>query len=362
MSQLVFIVAQFIFILWPLFILTALIYSLQIQPLRGRGRRRIRRALGGTGLRMRNNVLITWACLIPFWLVSLFAPGPTPSLIPEPWNTSIFLAGFALLLLSTLASLGWFKSRLRAHIDFHRAERIQDLKMMDPYAFEVLVSETYRAYGYEVQHVGRSGDHGVDVELRNREGQFWIVQCKRYNGSAGESVVRDLYGTLVSERADRGVLVTTAEITPPAREWARGKPIDLVDGLALLKLIEGARERSNGTLFDRLAHFLSHLLLWDGRPSGLQPAPDLVVTGQNGARVYPASNGSAASLNPGDFSPNEATRPIRIHYHAGAPICPNCHIEMVARPQRLGDRPGRALYRCRNYPSCRIVLEGEKIN
>ena len=61
------------------------------------------------------------------------------------------------------------------------------------------------------------------------------------------------------------------------------------------------------------------------------------------------------------LSPPGATRPIRIHYHAGAPICPNCHIEMVARPPHPGDRPGRALYRCRNYPSCRIVLEGEKI-
>src|SRR5690606_38671209 len=114
--------------------------------------------------------------------------------------------------------------------------------------------------GYKVQHIGHSGDHGVDVELRTKNGEYWVVQCKRYRGSVGESVVRELYGTMVAENADRAVLVTTAKITPPARAWARGKPIDLIDGAALLFLIDRARRMMKNSWFDRLALSLEDFL------------------------------------------------------------------------------------------------------
>lgn len=340
MSKAIITLAQFIFILWPLFLATALVYSLQVSATSRRPRRiRIKASLVNLAKRIRRNLLATWAVLLAFWAVTLFADGPTPGLLPDPWNISIFLGGFVLLLFSEVSELGLFQRRLLAHVSIHRAQYLSDLKAMDPYAFEALVAETYHSLGYRVQRVGHSGDHGIDVELHTREGAYWVVQCKRYHGSVGEGIVRELYGTMISERADRAVLVTTAEITPPARTWAQGKPIDLVDGSAFLDLVQRARREAEGTLFDRLALFLGNLLLPHGaRPPGL-------------AASQPAAG-------------YEDTRPVRVHpapviaYQSGVPVCPVHHLPMVAHPSRGS---GRALYRCPHYPACRVVLEAQPV-
>jgi restriction system protein len=342
-----FTLAQFIFILWPLVILAALIYSLQPGPVRRRSRwsRRIQARLAALGGRIRHNLLVTWTVLVAIWLVALAAPTPAPALIPEPGNTALFLGGYGVILLAEIARLGWFRGRLIARVNLHRARAIADLQAMDPYDFEGLITETYRALGFRVQHVGQSGDHGVDVELYSPEGEHWIVQCKRYRARVGESILRDLYGSMVADQAERAVLVTTAEITPPAREWAQGKPIELVDGPALLDLIASARERTEGAWFDRLAHTLSHL----AAPSlavETGPVAALAEEATRPARVIPAV-------------PSPARQNGHIQYLRGVPICPRCHMPMVARPSRPGDPSGRVLYRCRNYPNCRVVLEHE---
>ena len=77
----------------------------------------------------------------------------------------------------------------------------------------------------------------MDVVVITDEGEKWIVQCKRYSGSVGEPVVRDLYGTLLHEEAQRAYLITTGSFTRQATEWVQEKPIILYDGEGLVKLI-----------------------------------------------------------------------------------------------------------------------------
>jgi restriction system protein len=328
-SEILFTLAQFIFILWPLFIITALVYSFQ-GSLKWKFLAR----------RVRQNLLITWTVLFLVWLFTLFAPLPTPSLLPEPWSTMVFLAGFGLLLLAEASRLGLLKRRLHARAGLHHTSDLESLKNMDPTDFEYLVAETYRTLGYQATHMGHSGDHGVDVLLHTPSGELWVVQCKRYQDTVGESVIRDLYGTMVSEKGSRAILVTTAHITPPAMEWARGKPIDLVDGAALLKLIDEAHHRSEGSLFDRLANWLDDLFQ-PAIPSALRPSTGATQP----VRVRPAGQAPVIS----------SAAPIR--YYRSAPVCPNCGVVMVPRPPRPTDAPGRVLYRCPNYPTCRVVLE-----
>jgi restriction system protein len=50
-------------------------------------------------------------------------------------------------------------------------------------------------------------------------------------------VVRDLYGTLLHEEAQRAYLITTGGLTRQAVDWAAGKPIVLYDGAGLVRLI-----------------------------------------------------------------------------------------------------------------------------
>jgi restriction system protein len=47
-----------------------------------------------------------------------------------------------------------------------------------------------------------------------------------------------LYGVAVAEKGDRGIFVTTGTYTPDALAFARGKPLELVDGEALARLVE----------------------------------------------------------------------------------------------------------------------------
>jgi restriction system protein len=65
-----------------------------------------------------------------------------------------------------------------------------------------------------------------------------VVQCKRYQNTVGEEIVRELYGTLIHERAARAFLVTTADISESAQQWAQGKPITLIDGRTLVQITE----------------------------------------------------------------------------------------------------------------------------
>jgi len=77
---------------------------------------------------------------------------------------------------------------------------------MSDVELEKFAAQVYKKMGYRVQHIGETGDHGVDVMLVNPKNQKEVVQCKQWNKQIGEPVVRDLYGTMAHEHAVRGWL------------------------------------------------------------------------------------------------------------------------------------------------------------
>ncbi|MCZ7668851.1 MAG: restriction endonuclease [Chloroflexi bacterium] len=147
----------------------------------------------------------------------------------------------------TLAALwvvwAWQRQRARTQdipaFVLSRAE----LYELSPSEFEQYVARLFRQKGYAVRLRGRSGDKGVDLELKQRSGKRAIVQCKRYRRPVGPEVVRELFGTLIHERVAHAFLVTTADISQSAREWALGKPITLIDGDLL---VEASRKLTSG--------------------------------------------------------------------------------------------------------------------
>jgi restriction system protein len=100
---------------------------------------------------------------------------------------------------------------------------------------------------------------------------------------------RELLGVLVHEGADRAVLITTGSFTSAALALAEGKPIDLIDGNALAKLIKEVRK-----------------------------APQAA---------------SAPAAGP-------------------SPTCSKCGNEMVRRMARRGLHAGSAFWGCSTYPVC----------
>ncbi len=291
-------ISQFILILWPVIILLVLFTTY-----RGTG------GIKGMAKRILRSLLVTWLILLVFWILAWFADEPIPGVIPEPTNSWVF---FGILILLLLIELTPRMTRLmRNQRRLRQIRSVQQLMNVPPDQFEELVATIYRQLGYQAKRVGHSGDHGVDVALRTPDGKKWIVQCKRYRASVGESIIRDLYGTMVSERAEKAILVTTAEITIPAEKWARGKPIELIDGDGLLRLMQQAKARSQENPLLRLLMTIS---TW--------------------------------------FSPP----PSQLR-HDLPPLCPRCHFPMELHPLRAYSLPGRILYRCVNYPNCRAVLD-----
>lgn len=169
----------------------------------------------------------------PDWLQSL------PPLLDE--GIALWEFGGTAALAMVWAGLGWRYWRRRRQnrpvIPIAPVE-VADLYALSPKAFEQYVGQLFRQKGYQVKLRGGAGDNGVDLELTGRFGKKAIVQCKRYQNTVGPDTVRELYGTLIHERAAHAFLVTTAEISDAAREWARGKPMTLIDGRTLVLIAE----------------------------------------------------------------------------------------------------------------------------
>lgn len=118
-----------------------------------------------------------------------------------------------------------------------RTLNLEQLHALSPGDFEAYVAERLFAYrGYHVNNTRNTKDGGIDVLVTDRYGQTAVVQCKRYRGTVGAAVVRDLYGTMMHAEATFAYLVTTGAISDDARRWASGKPIELIDGPQLVEL------------------------------------------------------------------------------------------------------------------------------
>ncbi len=95
-----------------------------------------------------------------------------------------------------------------------------------------------------------SRDGGVDAVIFNPDpihGGKFVVQAKRYTHTVPVAAVRELWGTMSHERASKGILVTTATFGPDAYEFAKDKPITLLDGSNLLFLLRGTVRRHSST-------------------------------------------------------------------------------------------------------------------
>lgn len=120
--------------------------------------------------------------------------------------------------------------------------------------FEHLVREIFEkefvANGGEVKVTQASSDGGVDAVAFDPDpirGGKIIIQAKRYTNTVGVSAVRDLYGTVMNEGATKGILVTTSDYGKDSYEFAKDKPITLLNGSNLLALLEkhGHKARIN---------------------------------------------------------------------------------------------------------------------
>ena len=112
--------------------------------------------------------------------------------------------------------------------------------------FEHQVAEVIRSMGLTADVTGGSADGGVDIMAYDDSpitGGKYVVQCKRYEHpkKVGVGEVRELYGVVQAEGANKGILITSSSFTSHALAFSEGKPLELIDGTELGLLLESAR-------------------------------------------------------------------------------------------------------------------------
>lgn len=215
------------------------------------------------------------------------------------------VAWFFGLLLLFPAAISFIRSKQRQRLLDTRSDidSIGDLSWTN---FELLIGEAFRRQGYSVEERGGGGaDGGVDLVLR-KNGEKVLVQCKQWKSrQVGVSVVRELYGVMVHEKAAKAVVAISGEFTQEAKDFARGKPLELLNGPALYQLI---------------------------------------------ARVQVSTTSQKAAPNPS--IPEKDLYPVWKETSGNPGPCPECGSEMVRRVAKRGMNAGNHFWGCSMYPRC----------
>lgn len=203
--------------------------------------------LSGTRIPWPVPLLMGAAGAFFFWIEAkqLHLPGATSDrliwAVDRALHTPEFLNIAALAVLALGIVTAWFSNKAakaRGRL-LQRMRGVEDLRSMSWQQFERLVGECFKRQGYSVREIGQGGaDGGIDLLLA-RGAEKVLVQCKQWrNSSVGAPVVREMLGLMTHHQATRVKIVCCGEFTKQAREFAAGKPFDLINGSQLYAMIQ----------------------------------------------------------------------------------------------------------------------------
>jgi HJR/Mrr/RecB family endonuclease len=107
--------------------------------------------------------------------------------------------------------------------------KVDDLINLTPIEFEKWVKKNiFEKEGWQALETKKTGDGGIDLVLW-KDKEKSIAQCKRFRGTVGQPMLRDFYGTMMSEGVSRGYFVTTGLFSLAALQFSEDKPIEMID-------------------------------------------------------------------------------------------------------------------------------------
>ena len=152
---------------------------------------------------------------------------------------------------------------------------------------------------YKVNVTKTGADGGIDLKITDKKDKLiGVGQCKAYNSKITVEKIRELYGIMASEKAERGYFFTTSSFTNDCVEFAKEKQIELIDGNQQIKIIQSFSQQQQNQLYKFATE--------------------------------------------GDYT---------------TPTCVKCDKKMV---KRVGKEKGNEFWGCANYPKCRNMLQMRK--
>ena len=126
-------------------------------------------------------------------------------------------------------------------------ELIVSVKKASPRFFEQLVVELLLKMGYggslkdAGKAIGQSGDGGIDGIIKEDKLGLDVIyiQAKRWENVVGSKEIRNFVGSLVGQKANKGVFITTSGYTKDALEYVKTitHKVILIDGEMLAQLM-----------------------------------------------------------------------------------------------------------------------------
>lgn len=104
------------------------------------------------------------------------------------------------------------------------SENPQALYQLGNREFEVVMAEIYSKLGYNVELTKSTRDGGKDIIIRKPDilGDFiYYVECKKYSPkkAIGVGIVRNLVGTINTDKVNGGILATTSFFSSDAKKF-----------------------------------------------------------------------------------------------------------------------------------------------
>ena len=242
-------------------------------------------------------ISLTLAACFYLFLKFIFPQLYSQNSLSSPLAESATIIGMPIVYLfifaSTLSALKQFSGLKKSKAIHKRQTGIDTVRDLTWDEFEKLMAHTFRENGYGVIENNKKGpDGGIDLVLK-RNGETTLVQCKHWRTrKIGVSIVRELFGVVKAEKADRGIVVGTGKFTEPAMEFAKLNNLDIIDDSQLIDMLEKqlpkfSKKKTQSSNIDRTID------------------------------------------------------------------CPRCDGKFVKRVAKKGNNPGREFLGCSNFPKCR---------
>jgi len=159
-------------------------------------------------------------------------------LYEAPWRQLTLWAASILCLITALGAI--VANRWRTNVLGHN--NLQTIRWLSPREFTHLVEEGFRRQGFFVQSSERFFSRaGIDLILRKGDNHI-LVLCRRDPDPARQmAAVQELHTATATLQGGSGLLITCEWVASEVKAFAAGQGIAVIEGPALLKLVERAR-------------------------------------------------------------------------------------------------------------------------
>ena len=122
-------------------------------------------------------------------------------------------------------------------------EEIKSIQELSWKQFSEQVAEAYGNMDYFILKNDFTTDPSVDLVLR-KSANLYLLQSRYWrNRKIGLREVRKLYTLMHNKQASGIFLLTTGIFSREARRYAIGRPINLIDGIKLVELLDSVKEQ-----------------------------------------------------------------------------------------------------------------------